>query len=461
MHKADEPSEQPGGADPCAPEAAEPPDLTLAADVVEASSEPGEQDEPPPPTALQLVLLRILEAPSLWTRAAAVFHPHESTWKLALLEVITGAAPESWAEQCWQYEHAVLSAREVPGTTVARWFIDHRIDIGSIAVPFQTQFDVRPDRRDSGAGGMYEPLAWPSVVWTTPTTDQSRGALHGVLVAAGNPAFLSFDEAARAFFATPLQPNRRFDGHDIVFREQDLRARIEEVRIKPAEAVVMVGGSDLTGKLLTISGSTGASHELASNSSDVPLPLPGGLPEGAWLALHDDQDLIDSRALDPTWRPPPDVKFDYEIQPSARIEARISRGEGADLELKRELPTGDARNVMKTIAAFANGGGGTVVFGVDDDLQVVGLGDTLTGEAKDDLTRKISDHVHPHVPLEIEELSVNQAAILAVHVGAGRETPYGVGTSDRKLTYYVRRGANSSPARPEDIRGAVHSRIAE
>jgi hypothetical protein len=409
-----------------------------------------------PPSLFDVLLERVSQAQTTWVRVAATWHEHDSAWKLALLDVVTGAPPDTWAEECWEYEHAVLDALEASGKTVARWFARGQVEVGSATVALTVQQGIHPERRDSRASGIYQPLPWPSITWRTQTTD-TTAPLHDVLVAAGTPAFINFDQAAAAFFRTPQQSNRRFDGHEIVIREQDPRARIERVRIRAAELVVSVGGNDCAGKRLTLSGRTGASQELDADTSQWSLPLPDGLPDGAWLALHDDTQLLDSRALDPSWRPPGDVEF--EIEPATRVEAQISRGEGSTLEFKRELPGEDPSRVMKTVAAFANGMGGTIIFGVTDEQKIIGLGDALTREAIDHLTRLISDHVQPHPPFEIERIAVGDSEILAVYVSPGSDTPYGVGTSDRKLIYYVRRGGNSSPARPEDIRNAVRSRM--
>ena len=45
---------------------------------------------------------------------------------------------------------------------------------------------------------------------------------------------------------------------------------------------------------------------------------------------------------------------------------RISKGESMELEFKSELPDEDIK-WLKTVIAFANGSGGTLVIGVDDD----------------------------------------------------------------------------------------------
>ena len=44
-------------------------------------------------------------------------------------------------------------------------------------------------------------------------------------------------------------------------------------------------------------------------------------------------------------------------------------------------------------------------------------------------------------------------------IQAGSHSPYGVGTRDHDITYYVRRGATSFPATPDDVRAFVRSRM--
>lgn len=54
----------------------------------------------------------------------------------------------------------------------------------------------------------------------------------------------------------------------------------------------------------------------------------------------------------------------------------ISQGESDRLEFKRAL-TKDDTKWIKTVVAFANGRGGRIVFGIDSDRTVVGMGEDL------------------------------------------------------------------------------------
>jgi ATP-dependent DNA helicase RecG len=142
-----------------------------------------------------------------------------------------------------------------------------------------------------------------------------------------------------------------------------------------------------------------------------------------------------------------------------RPRSLISRGEGPTIEFKRQLPGTDPQGPTRTISAFANGGGGVIIFGVDDDGQIVGIGHEDARRAVDRLATLISDWTRPPVDCSPQIVEFDGASVVVVSVPPGREPPYAVGTNDRKLVYYVRRGATSAPAQPSDIRAAVHARI--
>lgn len=413
-----------------------------------------------PPSQLDLLLARLADAPAVWVRMAASWNQNDRCWHFGFLEVITGARPDGWAEATWEYSQAVLSAVKVPGSTVAKWFYARELKIGSITVPLVPQYDVRADRRGSDVVTIYQPLVCPTVTWTAQVQD-GGGAFHGELVADDAPAFLNFDLAAVAFFRLPERNRVRMDMQQIVFREQDRRARIKEVTVTATDVTVMVDGDERAGKRVTLGGPGGRSQILNDQMCgvtfhEVSFELPDGVDEGAWIALHDGRELLDSRVLDPRWQSAGSVKF--EVDPAVRLEAMISGGENVTFEAKRELPGPDPDRVMKTVAAFANGGGGTIIFGVDNEMQVVGLGDTLNRESIDRLTSLVSDRVHPHAFFGFEEVVLRGKRVLALHINSGTDAPYGVGTNEQQLKFYVRRSGSTIPARPEDLRNSVLAR---
>lgn len=390
----------------------------------------------------------------VWVRLAA--SRRDDAWQLALLEVTTGESPPGWHRQSWRYERAVFLATAPVGTTVAGWLEHQRIALRSLAIKLPLEGSVSVERRESNFRGIYQKLPWPTYEWTAQLPNSSGQMLHGELVAADTPAFMGFDQAAAAFFDVSPRLNRNFSGQEIVVRQQDRRARIDRLRVGPTELIIDVSGGQLAGAALTLSGTSGACRSLMPRTRKVRLPVPGGLDAGALLALHRDRELLDRRILDPMR----DEDIDVEIDATTRVEVLISNGERATVEFKRQLPDGSDRiSAMKTIAAFANGAGGTMLIGVADDGQIIGVGDQPIRQSLDRLTNQITERVRPLPDFGCEVVEIDGCAVIAINVASGSQAPYGVGTTERDIRYYIRRAGTTFPASPADIRALVQARI--
>jgi hypothetical protein len=383
-------------------------------------------------------------------------------WQLSLLEIVAGEPPPTWRRRRWIYERAVFIAAAPAGSTVAGWFVRKRIRLGPRSLPITVQDTIQAERRRSRFVGSFERLVWPSVEWRIPIVqDQNRQMLHGELVADDAPVFISYDLAGVAFFGVPQAPGgRSFSGTECVFREQDRSARIERVQIRSTEVLVTVGGEKLGGKKLTLGGVNGESKSLRRTSSVSRFPLRADQIEaGSWIALRKGSALLDERGLDPAWGR---SDVEVEVDPLTQAELLISGGESVTTEFKRQLPGDgreDVKKVMKTVAAFANANGGTILFGVDNYGVVVGLEFESAGSAIDRVTNLVTDWVRPPVDFATSVTEVDGKAVLLLKVESGGGTPYGIGTNDRGLEYFVRRNGTSMPARADEVRAAVQARM--
>lgn len=123
------------------------------------------------------------------------------------------------------------------------------------------------------------------------------------------------------------------------------------------------------------------------------------------------------------------------------------------------------RTVFKTVAAFANGSGGTVVFGIEkDEATVCGLDGIDPLEERDRLIQFTRSTVTPAPVIETRLYDIDGKAVLVLSVEAGPDAPYGIthitpGPKDKPIEFYVRRGATTFPARPEEIRNSILARI--
>ena len=147
-----------------------------------------------------------------------------------------------------------------------------------------------------------------------------------------------------------------------------------------------------------------------------------------------------------------------EIVHERPIIELIRLGESATLEFKSTLQwdviqgkqnTGLRKQVLKTIAAFLNSAGGTLVIGVEDDGNVCGLENDLALVSKSPdkfanlvtslLTEEIGAEFAPFIKLRFEQLTGQK--ICVVDVTTAREPAYIKG--ERGSEFYIRFGPTS------------------
>lgn len=105
------------------------------------------------------------------------------------------------------------------------------------------------------------------------------------------------------------------------------------------------------------------------------------------------------------------------------ISDLLTRSEGKTLEFKRDLSS--PRNILRTVCAFSNCAGGTLVIGVEDaDRSVVGVEDAIDAETR--LANIISDGVSPRLVPGIDAVRFGDSSVLVVSVDLGPLRPYHV-----------------------------------
>ncbi|MHB8448850.1 MAG: AlbA family DNA-binding domain-containing protein [Mycobacteriales bacterium] len=112
---------------------------------------------------------------------------------------------------------------------------------------------------------------------------------------------------------------------------------------------------------------------------------------------------------------------------------------------------------MKTVAAFATGDGGDIVFGVDrDEITVVGLTLDNAIVQRDRLYQLVRDRITPAPVVEVTPYDWDGKNLMVLSVPAGLEPPYAL--AGQTPRFFVRRGTHTCPARPDEIRHAILSR---
>jgi ATP-dependent DNA helicase RecG len=126
----------------------------------------------------------------------------------------------------------------------------------------------------------------------------------------------------------------------------------------------------------------------------------------------------------------------------------LRRPEGKTLEFKRDLSTPEG--ALKTIVAFANTAGGTLLLGVEDKRgHVRGVREPLDLEER--LANLISDRIAPRLLPEIEILPWRRTQVLAVQVHPSPSRPHYLSREGLAGGVYVRVGSSNRRADHEMI----------
>ena len=92
------------------------------------------------------------------------------------------------------------------------------------------------------------------------------------------------------------------------------------------------------------------------------------------------------------------------------LAEQIKKGESKILELKKQLPKNES--IAKTVIAFSNTGGGKLVIGVNDQLEVVGVDDTDMFEMQDKVASIVADNCSPDIIPEIYSVNIHNKLVL-------------------------------------------------
>lgn len=127
-------------------------------------------------------------------------------------------------------------------------------------------------------------------------------------------------------------------------------------------------------------------------------------------------------------------------------------GEVTEYEKKERLEERRPKSWLKSVSAFANGIGGTLLFGVADDDTLVGLASAKADAEKISEAIKAKIDPIPEVLLNIQVENGKQFVVLQVQPGS--ETPYYY-VGDGNMTAYIRIGNESVPANAMALRKLV------
>ena len=123
------------------------------------------------------------------------------------------------------------------------------------------------------------------------------------------------------------------------------------------------------------------------------------------------------------------------------IQDLITQGEGPMFEFKRSL----TKDMGRELCAFANAGGGTVLLGVSDSGEIVGVADHNRLKSRVQSTARSAD---PPIKIEVESVGT----ILRVVVPPQSRKPYSFGGR-----FFMRNGASSQQMSSEEIENLFYA----
>jgi len=130
----------------------------------------------------------------------------------------------------------------------------------------------------------------------------------------------------------------------------------------------------------------------------------------------------------------------------------ILSGESKNVEFKEKLPEKSIK-YMKTVVAFANSSGGSLVFGVEDSTcRIVGIDDENLFKTMDAITNAIADSCEPAIYPDVSLQTVEGKTIIVVEIPIGRQRPYYIKSLGKDDGVFVRVAGTSRPADAQMIK---------
>ena len=121
--------------------------------------------------------------------------------------------------------------------------------------------------------------------------------------------------------------------------------------------------------------------------------------------------------------------------------------EATECDFKVAVETKKPKSWLKSVSAFANGVGDSLIFGIDDSKNVVGLADPQVEAAA--ISRLIKERITPYPNFILKPEHENEKDILVLTVFPGRTTPYYY-KADGVREAYIRLG-NESVVAPDHV----------
>ena len=112
-------------------------------------------------------------------------------------------------------------------------------------------------------------------------------------------------------------------------------------------------------------------------------------------------------------------------------------GEATVYDKKEKIERNKPKSWLKSVSAFANGEGGTLIFGISDNNEIIGL--TNAEEDAEFISEAIKTKLDPIPTIDLKFKELNGKKLIFLYVNEGQETPYYY-IGDKQRLAYIRIG---------------------
>lgn len=370
-----------------------------------------------------------LLAPCPEARARFAMRLVDDDWQLYHAYVTVNDPSRPPKPRHWRYASHQFLDRPMPGQLLADLVTGkpQHVD-GVLVTPAEAVVNALFERLPSHRPWSSVTLPWPFTEWTISGAGNHSSSPTDLLIGDG-PSFLNADAAFAAFmYGAP--PTSQTISQSPLWRVQVIHpeAYLHRVAVRPDCLIVDVRGSDAAGTAVQLSSPATDDSRTVGSRRRIRFALSNGLPDHSLLVLRRGDKHLDFRYL--TYPAPgrvPDRSVVWE-EPGVGLQLLINAGDGPQVEFKSQLPDGNTnearRKMLKTVAAFASGDGGRILFGVSDGGVVAGLDPAKVDLQRDRLVNMIRDLVVPGPSYSITVEEIDGLPVLALEVYPGRRGGY-------------------------------------
>lgn len=348
---------------------------------------------------------------------------------------------------------------DVSGATVARWLTKSKGQAAGVSFeipPSQNQGNLERYQSHSTTPGLA--LQWPLIRYQLPASAAYPGRpdTH-ITMRQGLPSFSTY-QAALAYYLYPGEDFSTLNSVPdalVVVRVADTRCWIQHMHFSPGHVDLRLRGTESQLSSVELIGAPRTSKRVGrTRRVRMPVPIP---PDDTQILVVKGDAWLDHRSLGRTlqFEGRPDVTFEPPDW-SVRLAVLATNGESNEVEYKRQLPAtdGERSKLARTVIAFANSGGGCILYGVAEEgpseTRILGV-DRSTTSVADRLTSIIHDQVTPFpTGTQIIGALVDGSQLWAVIVPKQKKPLFALNGDPPR--FYVRRNANTYQANLEDIR---------